>query len=186
MRRCRVRGKIASIAEEIGWGTWIRTRTNGVRVRWSTVNLFPKVRCRALPVASVWRAYKQNGGQCKYLLAKKCDLDVAAGFLHRFAASKVRGGAAHWRASGSGERAEAEVLSILLSAELAASGLSPWRRSQKQFGEWGLRWYSRANEKSRERLERPKGLRGAMVETSERPRSRRKAVRIRGVGSRPQ
>src|SRR5690606_8032086 len=25
-----------------GWGTWIRTRTNGVRVRWSTVNLFPK------------------------------------------------------------------------------------------------------------------------------------------------
>jgi hypothetical protein len=27
--------------------------------------------------------------------------------------------------------------------------------SQKKFGEWGLRWYSRANEKSRERLERP-------------------------------
>ena len=26
----------------IGWGTWIRTRTNGVRVRGSTVNLFPK------------------------------------------------------------------------------------------------------------------------------------------------
>ena len=25
-----------------GWGTWIRTRTNGVRVRGSTVNLFPK------------------------------------------------------------------------------------------------------------------------------------------------
>lgn len=28
----------------IGWGTWIRTRTNGVRVRGSTVNLFPS-RC---------------------------------------------------------------------------------------------------------------------------------------------
>lgn len=27
----------------VGWGTWIRTRTNGVRVRWSTVNLFPNV-----------------------------------------------------------------------------------------------------------------------------------------------
>ena len=26
---------------ESGWGTWIRTRTNGVRVRGSTVNLFP-------------------------------------------------------------------------------------------------------------------------------------------------
>ena len=25
----------------VGWGTWIRTRTNGVRVRGSTVNLFP-------------------------------------------------------------------------------------------------------------------------------------------------
>jgi hypothetical protein len=33
----------------------------------------------------VWRAYKQKRGQCKYLLAKKCDLDVAAGFLHRLA-----------------------------------------------------------------------------------------------------
>ncbi len=30
-----------SEAGEVGWGTWIRTRTNGVRVRGSTVNLFP-------------------------------------------------------------------------------------------------------------------------------------------------
>ena len=29
--------------ERFGWGTWIRTRTNGVRVRGSTVNLFPNV-----------------------------------------------------------------------------------------------------------------------------------------------
>lgn len=90
------------------------------------------------------------------------------------------------RIGGRAAAAEAEVLSVTVSAELAASGLSPWRRSQKQFGEWGLRWYSRVNEKSRERFEQPMGLRGAMVETSERPRSRRKAVRIRGVGSRPQ
>ena len=27
--------------KKVGWGTWIRTRTNGVRVRGSTVNLFP-------------------------------------------------------------------------------------------------------------------------------------------------
>lgn len=33
----------------IGWGTWIRTRTNGVRVRWSTVNLFPKAAGGVLP-----------------------------------------------------------------------------------------------------------------------------------------
>jgi hypothetical protein len=26
----------------IGWGTWIRTKTNGVRVRCSTIKLFPK------------------------------------------------------------------------------------------------------------------------------------------------
>jgi len=31
-----------------GWGTWIRTRTNGVRVRGSTVNLFPKKMLAAL------------------------------------------------------------------------------------------------------------------------------------------
>ena len=30
--------------ERFGWGTWIRTRTNGVRVRGSTVNLFPSKR----------------------------------------------------------------------------------------------------------------------------------------------
>ncbi|WP_457586590.1 hypothetical protein [Ensifer canadensis] len=30
--------------------------------------------------------------------------------------------------------------------------------SQKKFGEWGRRWYSRPNEKSRKRLERPKGF----------------------------
>jgi exopolyphosphatase / guanosine-5'-triphosphate,3'-diphosphate pyrophosphatase len=30
------------VSEAAGWGTWIRTRTNGVRVRGSTVNLFPK------------------------------------------------------------------------------------------------------------------------------------------------
>ena len=27
--------------KSIGWGTWIRTKTNGVRVRRSTVKLFP-------------------------------------------------------------------------------------------------------------------------------------------------
>lgn len=27
---------------EAGWGTWIRTRTDGVRVRCSTVKLFPR------------------------------------------------------------------------------------------------------------------------------------------------
>ena len=29
---------------DVGWGTWIRTRTNGVRVRGSTVNLFSRRR----------------------------------------------------------------------------------------------------------------------------------------------
>jgi hypothetical protein len=31
----------AKCLKRFGWGTWIRTRTNGVRVRGSTVNLFP-------------------------------------------------------------------------------------------------------------------------------------------------
>ena len=39
--------------KEFGWGTWIRTRTNGVRVRGSTVNLFPKAAVGAKPVGLV-------------------------------------------------------------------------------------------------------------------------------------
>ena len=34
---------VQSLKRDIGWGTWIRTRTNGVRVRGSTVNLFPNM-----------------------------------------------------------------------------------------------------------------------------------------------
>ena len=37
----RESGNEISDRESVGWGTWIRTRTNGVRVRGSTVNLFP-------------------------------------------------------------------------------------------------------------------------------------------------
>lgn len=36
-----VRGDDNRPKGDFGWGTWIRTRTNGVRVRGSTVNLFP-------------------------------------------------------------------------------------------------------------------------------------------------
>ena len=38
---------VAKCLKSFGWGTWIRTRNNGVRVRGSTVNLFPSRRCRA-------------------------------------------------------------------------------------------------------------------------------------------
>jgi threonine dehydrogenase-like Zn-dependent dehydrogenase len=41
----------ASVEQSFGWGTWIRTRTNGVRVRGSTVNLFPSAGEGASPVA---------------------------------------------------------------------------------------------------------------------------------------
>jgi hypothetical protein len=37
----RHEAKLLNYNKESGWGTWIRTRTNGVRVRGSTVNLFP-------------------------------------------------------------------------------------------------------------------------------------------------
>ena len=40
---------------EVGWGTWIRTRTNGVRVRGSTVNLFPNAYGRLVrPSRNCW------------------------------------------------------------------------------------------------------------------------------------
>ncbi|MBZ7920582.1 hypothetical protein LAC81_02120 [Ensifer adhaerens] len=109
-------------------------------------------------------------------MAKKCDLDVAAGFLHRFAGADGVFGARYQPLSGRVDVQLPGALIVIDVVESVSSGLNPWQHSQKQFGEWGLRWYSPANEKSRERLERPNGLRGAMVETSERPRSRRKAV----------
>ena len=34
-------GKVVSVADLTGWGSWIRTRTDGVRVRCSTVKLIP-------------------------------------------------------------------------------------------------------------------------------------------------
>lgn len=45
-QRCRVMPPGCNCPQGIqfGWGTWIRTRTNGVRVRGSTVNLFPSRR----------------------------------------------------------------------------------------------------------------------------------------------
>src|SRR4051794_31606637 len=46
-----------------GWGTWIRTRTNGVRVRGSTVNLFPSdAASYATPAGSARRLAWGTGG----------------------------------------------------------------------------------------------------------------------------
>lgn len=36
---------------EIGWGTWTRTKINGVRVRRSTIELFPNDRQAIKPFA---------------------------------------------------------------------------------------------------------------------------------------
>ena len=44
-----------NVLKRVGWGTWIRTRTNGVRVRGSTVNLFPNaVGCRVRSWPETW------------------------------------------------------------------------------------------------------------------------------------
>src|SRR5712671_907353 len=48
--------------EMSGWGTWIRTRTNGVRVRGSTVNLFPS----------------RRGNRAKLTAMRRCGCLVAA------------------------------------------------------------------------------------------------------------
>ncbi len=40
---------------KVGWGTWIRTRTDGVRVRRSTVNLFPNKTWSAATRDASWR-----------------------------------------------------------------------------------------------------------------------------------
>ena len=55
---------------KIGWGTWIRTKINGVRVRRSTVELFPNSLAAVAPSFDRVgeRAYNQKIGCCKYLI----------------------------------------------------------------------------------------------------------------------
>ncbi len=38
-----------AVGNFFGWGTWIRTKTSGVRVRCSTIKLFPKLHGRSKP-----------------------------------------------------------------------------------------------------------------------------------------
>lgn len=42
--------RLEFIEKSVGWGTWIRTKINGVRVRRSTVELFPNARQVAVPL----------------------------------------------------------------------------------------------------------------------------------------
>src|SRR5271169_3346212 len=44
-----------------GWGTWIRTKIDGVRVRCSTVELSPNGRLKAHFRASAWRVNSEAG-----------------------------------------------------------------------------------------------------------------------------
>lgn len=65
---------------QFGWGTWIRTRTNGVRVRGSTVNLFPSRRVwyRAMRTAHVPRALPCS----RHPKIVKPAAEINAGFLN--------------------------------------------------------------------------------------------------------
>lgn len=46
----------SQIYEGVGWGTWTRTRTDGVRVRCSTIKLFPNTRAGRVK----WARYSQG------------------------------------------------------------------------------------------------------------------------------
>lgn len=61
----------------VGWGTWIRTRTNGVRVRGSTVNLFPKNSAAAC-VARCARLIAKARADANTLFEKVCALTERA------------------------------------------------------------------------------------------------------------
>jgi hypothetical protein len=50
-----VRGNDKTVMISSGWGTWIRTKIDGVRVRSSTVELSPNGRLRARFRARAWR-----------------------------------------------------------------------------------------------------------------------------------
>src|ERR1700722_5640252 len=53
------RGK--SLTRSSGWGTWIRTKIDGVRVRCSTVELSPNGRLNARRPARAWRVNSEAG-----------------------------------------------------------------------------------------------------------------------------
>ncbi len=145
----------ARVFRENWLGTWIRTRTNGVRVRWSTVNLFPKPLAVCCP-ASVWRAYKQKNARCKYLLPKKCGravsflvlvLSLDKGLFIRRSSATGRGRAVGFAGSAYGSKKS-------LAKGDGAGTVAP-------------------TQNRRERLSGRQASRCAVVETSERPRSRR-------------
>ena len=69
----RVNGRESQIGKiKAGWGTWIRTKIDGVRVRSSTVELFPKGRGGAV-VTPGREAVRAFGAACS---------DIRAGDQH--------------------------------------------------------------------------------------------------------
>ena len=75
-----------------GWGTWIRTKIDGVRVRCSTVELSPNGRLKVRFRASAWRVNSEarraaqalrTGGAAGGPRAKAWRLTVRSELLHR-------------------------------------------------------------------------------------------------------
>ena len=82
----------------IGCFTWIRTKINGVRVRRSTVELFPNLRERRKAPAGE-RAYNQKIRECKYLIQKKfwkCQIRRLTGEKYGSAQFSVRKNGLLW------------------------------------------------------------------------------------------
>ncbi len=124
--------------EGFGWGTWIRTRTNGVRVRGSTVNLFPKtapafgaydktrsVKDRLAARSRFWAAFYPPPRNSQALYADFCTRDNSINHLPR-RARKSRGNVPYARAAADPAQPAAIFLRLaLLVIAQGAANLLP-------------------------------------------------------------
>ena len=119
----------------IGWGTWIRTRTNGVRVRWSTVNLFPKVAVGRCPSRRCGGLINKSAANANTFWQKNAISMWRRDFCTDLPVPTVRRGAAHLRpGGGAGHDCEGVQIAIAVRSvdrirpyPLAAQSKTVWR-----------------------------------------------------------
>ena len=124
-----------NVLKSVGWGTWIRTRTNGVRVRWSTVNLFPKVAVGRCPSRRCGGLINKSAANANTFWQKNAISMWRRDFCTDLPVPTVRRGAAHLRpGGGAGHDCEGVQIAIAVRSvdrirpyPLAAQSKTVWR-----------------------------------------------------------
>jgi hypothetical protein len=83
------RKRLILFRRDSGWGTWIRTKINGVRVRRSTVELFPNAirRCLSIPLV---RRINDFFGDASRKMRRKRHFSMAGSCLPLDATDRMR------------------------------------------------------------------------------------------------